>query len=309
MATRFEIVLHGTRESALRAAAEEALEEIARLEDQLSLFRSSSEIAHLNARAAREPVRVSPPVFALLQHAARLHQETGGAFDITIAPLVRCWGFMQGSGSRPDAAALEAARARVGMHRVTFDPTNSTIQFTTPGVMLDLGAIGKGYAIERAAELLRDSGVESALLHGGTSTVFAIGHPPDADHWKVAIEGPPFEGTPGPALAVARLSDEALSVSAAWGKYFTEGDQTLGHVLDPRTGQPGSRALLAALTTGSATESDALSTALLVLGEGGQRQIQELRPRLRTLVVAGAPGNLRLSDGGLSDETVPPRVG
>src|SRR3989442_10292235 len=91
MATRFEIVLHGGNPVALRAAGEEALAEIARLEDQLSLYRPSSEIAHLNARAAREPVKVSPALFALLQHAQQLHRESGGAFDITVAPLVRCW--------------------------------------------------------------------------------------------------------------------------------------------------------------------------------------------------------------------------
>src|SRR6185436_12336620 len=94
MATRFEIVLHGDNPVALRAAGEEALREIERLEAQLSLYRPASEIFHLNARAAREPVKVSPALFALLQRAKRLHEETDGAFDITIAPLVRCWGFM-----------------------------------------------------------------------------------------------------------------------------------------------------------------------------------------------------------------------
>src|SRR5437868_1755171 len=94
MATRFELVLHGENPVALRAAGEEALEEISRLECQLSLYRPDSEIAHVNLRAARETVRVTPPVFFLLEHAKRLHQETAGAFDVTIGPLVRCWGFM-----------------------------------------------------------------------------------------------------------------------------------------------------------------------------------------------------------------------
>src|SRR5438477_13111440 len=92
MATRFEIVLVGDNAVSLRAAGEEALDEIERLEARLSLYRPTSEIAHLNARAAREPVRVTPGLFALLQHARQLHQESGGAFDITVAPLVRCWG-------------------------------------------------------------------------------------------------------------------------------------------------------------------------------------------------------------------------
>jgi thiamine biosynthesis lipoprotein len=181
MATRFELVLHGERDAALRAAGEEALAEIDRLENQLSLYRPGSEIAQLNARAAREAVRVSPEVFALLQQAAALTTITEGAFDITIAPLVRCWGFMESQGRQPAPAELAAARDVVGMHHVQFDAPERTIRFTRPGVMLDLGAIGKGYAIERGVEILRDAGVTSALFHGGTSTIYALGQPPDAD--------------------------------------------------------------------------------------------------------------------------------
>src|SRR5258705_4397288 len=118
MNPRFELVLHGENPVALRAAGEEALDEIDRLEAQLSLFRPASEIAHVNSRAAREPVRVTPSLFALLQHAQKLSAETGGAFDITVAPLVRCWGFMQGDGRIPDPDELAEARAKVGMHLV-----------------------------------------------------------------------------------------------------------------------------------------------------------------------------------------------
>src|SRR5438132_1383179 len=103
MNTRFEIVLHGENAAALRAAGEEALAEVERVEGQLSIFRSGSEIARVNARAAFEPVRVSPPVFALLQRAKELHDQCGGAFDITIAPLMRCWGLLGGTGQVPDA--------------------------------------------------------------------------------------------------------------------------------------------------------------------------------------------------------------
>src|SRR5262249_24096079 len=116
MATRFEVVLYGDNPVALRAAGEEALEEIQRLEGLLSLYRPSSEIAHVNARAAREAVRVTPGVFALLERAEKLTSETSGAFDVTVAPLVRCWGFMGGSGKLPSATELAEARAKVGMH-------------------------------------------------------------------------------------------------------------------------------------------------------------------------------------------------
>lgn len=307
MATRFEIVLHGDNPVRLRAAGEEALDEIERLEARLSLYRSSSEIAHVNARAAREPVRVSPGVFRLLEQAARLSAETQDAFDITIGPLMRCWGFVGGTGRLPDADALAEARACVGMNLMELDAAKFTVRFARSGVMLDLGAIGKGHAVGVAAEVLREAGVRDGLVHGGTSSVFALGHPPDAEAWPVAIEAPPLAeqsySTAQPApnnpqfsippslLAIVPLRDEALSVSAVWGKSFQSGDRTLGHVIDPRTGEPAERARLAAVIGADSTEADALSTALLTLGPAGLELLQRIRPAARALVL-GADGQL-----------------
>ncbi len=300
MATRFELVLHGDRETALRAAGEEALDEIERLDTQLSCYRAASEISHINALAAAAPVRVEPKLFRLLQHAQRLHRETGGAFDITIAPLMRCWGFVRGTGRPADPAELAAARACVGMDLVRLNEAEFTVQFARAGMMLDLGAIGKGYALERAAEILREAGITRAVLHGGTSTVCAIGAPPDQDAWYIAIIHPRAAGEPSMAqtvqstnesgrredwLAVVPLKDGALSVSAVWGKSFEADGKTYGHVIDPRTGAPAQGAVLAAVALPSATESDALSTALLTLGPDGLEQIAPLRPGMRTLAV------------------------
>ncbi len=121
MATRFELVLHGEDDVRLRAAGEEALAEIQRLDAQLSFYRPSSEISRINARAAAGPVRVEPRLFRLLQTARRLHTETGGAFDLTVAPLMRCWGFTGNTGRLPEPEALAEARRRTGMHLVTLD--------------------------------------------------------------------------------------------------------------------------------------------------------------------------------------------
>jgi len=314
MATRFELVLNGDEAGALRAAGEEALDEIDRLENQLSLYRPGSEIAQLNARAAREPVRVTPTLFALLQHAQQLSAETGGAFDVTIAPLVHCWGFMGGSGKMPAPQEIAEAHARIGMQHVQLDAQNFTVRFAREGVMLDLGAIGKGYAVGQAAEILRETSVASALIHGGTSTVCAIGHPPDAESWQVAIEPPPGhvrdsaftrrpasqrpEGGIPSELPTVHLKDEAMSVSAVWGRFFEADGKMLGHVIDPRTGRPVSRALLATVVLPSATETDALSTSLLVLGSEGHDSISRLRPGMRTLLVSETNGAFRTETRG-----------
>ena len=303
MATRFEILVCGENPVAARAAAEEALDEIERLEGLLSLFLATSEIRHVNARAAFEPVRISAPVFRLLQQARDLSVETDGAFDITVAPLMRCWGFAGGAGRLPESHEIKEARARVGFRWVDLDETSFSVRFAREGMALDLGGIGKGYALERAAEILREAGVGNALLHGGTSTVHAIGKPPNDPFWKIALEHPertepdgldPAAATSRPerVLGIVTLENEALSVSAVSGKYFLASETKYGHVLDPRTGYPVQRALLAAVALPSATETDAFSTALLTLGEAGHEALLKLRPEMRTLLVsAGEDGN------------------
>lgn len=299
MATRFEIVLHGSKETYLRAAAEAALDEIDRIEAQLSIYRPSSQVSELNARAAIGPVRVDPALFLFLQQAQRLHALTDGAFDLTIGPLMRCWGFIGSTGHFPLPAELESARHVTGMHLVHLNSADFTVRFERPGVLLDPGAIGKGYAIECAVEVLLDAGVESALIHGGTSTVRAIGSPPDADEWRVGLPYPrqnaiptrqqtesatetPIAETP---LTTVCLHNNALSVSAIWGKAFEAGGRTLGHVLDPRRGEPITGALMSAVMTESATDADALSTALLVLGPSGQDRLHETWSNLQSLVI------------------------
>ncbi len=299
MATRFEIALPGGNPVSLRAAGEEALDEIDRLEAQLSLYRPGSELARLNREAHERPVRVTPGLFRLLARALELSRATGGAFDITVAPLVRCWGFMGGAenGAVPEAAALEDARAKVGSQHVELDADKLTVHFARAGVMLDLGAIGKGHAVDRAAAVLRDAGVESALLHGGTSTSFALGRQPDGSPWKVAIIAP-NQNSSAPPLAVVELKNESLSVSAVWGRSFRVGEKTYGHIIDPRTGAPAEGARLTAVALPEATATDALSTALLTAPEL-MESLAEQHPRLRALVVSGSEGSPQIFTHGM----------
>ncbi len=275
MATRFELVLDGDDPVRLRAAGEEAIEEIERLDKQLSRFRPDSDISWINAHAAKAPVKVEPGLFELLKRAQEIWQATGGAFDITIAPLMRAWGFTDGGGKVPDPGELAKACEITGMQHVTLDENDLTVSFDRPGIGIDLGAIGKGYAIEQAAGIVRANGVTCALLHGGTSTVYAIGSSLDHDDWSVALRAP----SPGGEGATHDLCNSALSVSAPHGRSFTVDGQTYGHMIDPRTGQPvmspsplagegrGEGAKLAAVWGPSPTDCDALSTALLVLGD------------------------------------------
>lgn len=263
MATRFELVLApepGGREDRVRAIGEEALAEIARLETRLSAYRPDSDISWCNAHAGQRAVTVEPTLFALLQRCLALSAAAGGAFDITIGPLMRAWKFVGDSGAVPTADAVADARGRVGYRHVRLDAEASSIRFARLGMGLDLGAAGKGYAIDEAIGVLRAHGCTSALLHGGTSSVHAIGRPPDGDAWKIAWS------PPGGPERVFELRDSALSVSAAHGKAFCQDGRQYGHVIDPCTGWPGGAATSAVVTGPGSLECDALSTALLVLG-------------------------------------------
>jgi FAD:protein FMN transferase len=305
MATRFEFVLQGTDVVALRAAGEEAIREIERLEAQLSIYRPGSELSQINARAAQEAVRVEPRLFKLLQRARTLAQETAGAFDITVAPLLRCWGLLQKEGRVPTPEELAEARSRTGWQQLELDEREFSVRFARPGLMLDLGSIGKGYALDEAADILREAGVTSALLHGGTSTIYALGRPYDAPAWSVALADPQAEGAKFMSsssvttrsrfapLATVDLCDESLSISAVWGKSFEANGRVYGHVIDPRLGEPVEGALMAACVLPSATETDAISTALLVGGlKEWPRFFSQLRPGMRALVAGRAEGDM-----------------
>lgn len=304
MATRFELILHGENEPSLRASGEAALEEIERLEKQLSPFLPGSEISHINARAASEPVPVSHPVFELLDYASRLTDLTQGAFDITVGPLMQLWGFAHGNPREPNPDLLQDRMSVTGSRHILLDRNARTVRFDRPGIRIDLGAIGKGYAIDEAIAILKESGVHSALLHGGTSTVYGLGTRPDGSNWTVSLEDPATsdriekspdglqrlvlrtakgdatrEATPS-VIDSIELRDQSLSVSSPRGKFFEKDGHLYGHVLDPRTGRPALSAKLAAVRTVSATDSDALSTALLVLGPAAIGRMEAMRPNL-----------------------------
>lgn len=282
MATRFELALYGDDPARLRSAGEEAMREIEALEAQLSLYRPESDIAWINAHASRAPVKAEPQLFALLQRAVELSRITDGAFDITVGPLMQVWGLVGGEGKIPSGSDLESARERVGAVHITLNEADFTVGSSRECMQIDLGAIGKGYAIERAVEVLRESGVKSALIHGGTSTIYALGAPPDAEAWRVAVYDPVKQLALPDALD---LRDCSLSVSAVHGKSFARDTRQYGHVIDPRTGEPTNAALLAAVWGPSPTDTDALSTALLVLGEPGLELLRERMPEYLGMVL------------------------
>ncbi len=254
MGTRFELFILGQDEPQLRAAGEAALEEILTLHRRLSAFERSSELARVNREAGRGWSAISADMIDLLDLCARAHELSAGAFDPTVGPLMEAWGFR---GGTPDVSAARTARERVGMDKVELDRERGRVRFNHPQMQLDLGGVAKGFALDRAAETLRDGGVESALLHGGTSSAIAIGSPANEAGWRVRIG----VQTGGPVVV---LRDAALGVSAPHGRMIEHEGRQLGHVIDPRTGEPARGAASAFVVGTSGAMCDALSTALLV---------------------------------------------
>lgn len=260
MACRFEVTLSG-EDGAWIPAAREALDEAERIESVLTLFRETSELVHVNQRASLGPVPVSRPLFDLLRLCGDLHGRTEGAFDVTSTPLSRCWGFLAREGRLPTAEETAAARAQVGMPFVTLDETQGTVHFSRPGIELNLGSIGKGYAVGRMGQLLRDRGVRHALVSAAGSSVRALGG--RGRGWEIDLRSRQARHS---RLARLHLRDGALATSGA-GEQFVEVDgRRYGHVLDPRTGWPAAGVLSASVVTAEPAVADALSTAFLVGG-------------------------------------------
>lgn len=258
MRTRFELVLPGANEARLRAVGEAALAEIEDTERRLSFFDPGSSISRVNREAHRRWVEVDADTFELLQMCVDVHHASGGAFDVTIGPMMRILFHRRGDTPPSDAAIADAARA-VGMDGVALDPERRAVRFERPGMAVDLGAVGKGHALDLAAGVLAEHGIRCGLLHGGTSTVVALGAPPSQPGWRVQL------GADTTACAVLR--DGSLSVSGQHGRQTTHHGVPLGHVLDPRRRSGPRDAVLAAVLAPRAQCADAWSTALLAHGE------------------------------------------
>jgi len=283
MGTGFEIIVYGEDTLAnLEAAAEEALEEVRQLDEQLSLYVDTSDVRWINANAANEPVKVEPGLFSLLETAVEYHEETEGSFDITVGPLIRAWGFFAGDGRVPADEALGSILASIGTKHLDLDSGSRTVAFDTAGVEIDLGGIAKGYGVDCAAGVLRKCSIESALINGGTSTVYAIGSPPGQDGWEVRVRDPKdAEQT----IDTVQLKDAALSTSGSYEKFFKLDDRLYCHIIDPRSGYPVHGMLSATAVAPTATASDALSTAFFILGVEGTAEFCESHEKVRAILV------------------------
>jgi thiamine biosynthesis lipoprotein len=264
MGTSFSLVLHGPARASLEAAASAAFAELHRLDRMLSNYLPDSEWSAVNRSAARGPVKVSPELYDLLAACLTYSRQSDGAFDITVGPLMKVWGFYKGEGRLPRQADVSAALGRSGSRHVTLDPITHTVRFDREGVEIDPGGIGKGYALDRMVDVLQRHGVRIALVSAGSSSIYGLGAPPDEPRgWTIAIQVP---GSPGRTAVEVFLRDRSLSTSGRYEKFFWANGRTYAHIMDPRTGYPARGTASVSVVAPTAIDSEAWAKPYFVNG-------------------------------------------
>lgn len=290
MGSFFEIRL-GARLLGALDLATRALDFVEALEAQLTVYRDDSEVSRLNRTAHEGPVAVEPGLFGLLELARGISEWSGGAYDATAGALSEAWGFVRGPRRVPTDAERAEALARTGWRKLRLDRSRKTVAFDAPGLLVNLGSIGKGYAIDRAVDVLRGHWLPtSGLVHGGQSSLFALGSPPGrfADRWEIALRNP-FD--PEAPLGTFRVRNRAMGTSGGAFQKFEAGGRTYGHILDPRTGEPADGPASVTVLAPTAAEADALSTTLYVLGADAARDLVAARPEIGVVFVEEGPAD------------------
>jgi thiamine biosynthesis lipoprotein len=309
MGSFFEIRLPAHTPGAVELATR-ALDLIDDLEQQLTVYRDDSEVSRLNAHAHFGPIEVEAGLFRLLERAVAIGEATSGGYDVTAGALSVAWGFFKGPKRVPDPNTLAEARARTGRHHLSLDPERRTVAFDRAGVVINLGSIGKGYAIDRAVDLIKGHWWPTpALVHGGQSSLYALGSPPGrfAGRWPIALRNP-FD--PSAPLGTLWVRNRGLGTSGAAFQQFEANGRVYGHILDPRTGEPAQGPASVTVLAPSAAEADALSTAFYLLGPEAAAAFIERHPQVGALFVTEGPadGPPRVDALGLSDADFEPAL-
>jgi thiamine biosynthesis lipoprotein len=263
MGSTFSIAVYGEDRAKMEAAVDAAFEEARRLDHMLSNYKPESELSEVNREAAGRAVEVTPELFGLLSACVGYSRESEGAFDITVGPLMKVWGFYKGTGRLPHRAEVRSALGRVGYRNILLDPVKRTVRFARAGVVLDPGGIGKGYAVDRMAEVLKQYGIGTGLVSASGSSMYAIGAPPGEKGWRVHIRDPKDDRK---SAAEIYLKDESMSTSGNYEKFFRAEGKIYSHIMDPRTGWPALGVLSVSVVAPRTLDSEAWTKPLFVNG-------------------------------------------
>ena len=266
MACTYTVVVYGPARDQLPLITTAALDEVDRIDDLMSNYKAESPLSKINRQADKAPVAVEPELFRFLQRCVRYSRESDGAFDITVGPLMKAWGFFRGEGRIPWSFELWYVMRKVGYQHLLLNEEHRSVQFERSGMELDLGGIAKGYAVDRVVELLKENKIERAFVSAGGSTLYGLGTPPDMPGWEVKLQDPIHPHDRTKSAATVMLKNRSLSVSGNYEKFFNVRGKTYSHIMDPRTGHPVENMLSVAVLSQTGTDGDALDNMFYVQG-------------------------------------------
>jgi len=240
-------------------AADIVFSEIRRIEGMLSKYRPESEVSRLNKNGW---VKASPEMFFILEKSRGFWELSGGAFDITVGPLMDLWGFTDKKFRQPSDAEIQKTLELIGTNKIILNKTDYVVKFMLSGMKIDLGAIAKGFAVDCAIKKLKDAGIASCLINAG-GQIYGLGEK-SGKPWKVAIKSPRGKGFAGSL----ELKDQAVSTSGDYEQYFEKDKRRFSHIMNPATGYPeDSRIISATVVAGDGLTADALATSIVVMGK------------------------------------------
>lgn len=279
MGTSVQVRTFGGDEAASRVAIDEAFAAFAEVDRLMSNYRDDSELAFINRSAARDAVGVTDPMFSVLDAARRVSAASNGAFDVTVGPLVRLWGFHDKTPHVPTSSELAAVRPLVDYRNVILDHQRKTVRLARQGVEIDLGGIAKGFAVEVAADILRRRGFSGFIDAGGNQ--YLLGTPVGKRTWTIGIKDP---DKPNRVMGVVETGEISVSTSADDSNFLVANGRRYGHILDPRTLEPSTSALSATILSRDGTLADAMSKAAFILGPDAGRTLVDTFPGMSAVI-------------------------
>lgn len=262
MGTTVEITVRGEDKALAGKAIGQAFREVEKIDNLMSTFKEDSEISLLNREGDRRPIKVSRDTCRVIRESLRLSALSGGAFDISVAPLLHLWGASRKSKQLPGKEDLKGTLALVNYRNIFINEEEGTVGFRKKGMNIDLGGIAKGYAVDKATERLRQQGIKRAIVNAG-GDLYLLGRPFDKDFWVIGLRHP---GKKGETLGIVRARNEAIATSGNYENYFSLGGKRYGHLLNPHTGRPVEGMLSVTVLAEDALRADGLATAIFVLG-------------------------------------------
>ncbi|MGH9617993.1 MAG: FAD:protein FMN transferase [Acidobacteriaceae bacterium] len=286
MGTEYSLYLFARSREEADSIAQPVFQEVDRVDALLSNYQPGSELSRINRHAFSQDITTDPETFRFLETCLAWSERSHGAFDISVGKLMKVWKFFGASGELPSPEDVTAARRDVGWEKIRLDRERRTVRFLSAGIELDPGGIGKGYAIDRAVRILLANNVASALLSAGSSTIYALGAPPNDAGWKVRVPSPRSGAT---TISTVLLRDTSLSTANLSEKHFIHDGHLYGAIMDPQTLRPVEATLQATVISPSATDSDALSNAMFVMGPEERARLLENRLHECALIVRDMP--------------------